>query len=304
MDTTVPVSAARLLDFIRDTEVGTDDRGGYDVIYGFNQSKLPKPVTAMTVDEVLAAQAGWSKRFGSSATGGYQFMRATLAGLKTELGLRGVQLLDADLQDRLGYHLLKRRGYEAYAAGTIGAAEFGKRVAMEWASFPVLAATKGAHLQLSRGQSYYAGDKLNKALVTPARVEAVLAEVLSLARAPNAAPIAVCKPEDDQEDAAVSEPQVIYIERPAVVEQPVAPVAPAAPAQAAAPTGSTTSKAQGGAIGTALVGSVLVLFSKFGWIPQEVARDPETVIILTTVIGAGAAWIGAYLAPRNAVPVK
>lgn len=75
MDPTVPRGAAILLDFIRKTEVRTDARAGYDVIYGFNQDKLDRPVTAMTVDEVQAQQRSWFKSFGSSATGGYQFMR-------------------------------------------------------------------------------------------------------------------------------------------------------------------------------------------------------------------------------------
>ena len=117
MDRTVPIAAARMLDFIRATEVGTDGPSGYQVIYGFNQDKLPTPITQMTIDAVIAAQASFTKRFGSSATGGYQFMRATLKDLKRELGLRGTQVLDPDLQDRLGYHLLKRRGYEAFMAG-------------------------------------------------------------------------------------------------------------------------------------------------------------------------------------------
>lgn len=184
MDRTVPAGAAILLDFIRKTEVGRDDRASYDVIYGHNQNKLPKPVTSMTIDEVIAAQSGWSKRFGSSATGGYQFMRATLTDLKKELRLRGSQKLDPDLQDRLGYHLLKRRGYEAFIAGKISCTEFGRRLAMEWASFPVLAATDGSKRPISRGQSYYAGDGLNKALVKPEAIEAVLDRVKSVAKAP------------------------------------------------------------------------------------------------------------------------
>lgn len=53
--------------------------------------------------------------------------------------------MDPNLQDRLGYHLLKRRGYEQFIAGLINRTEFGTRLAQEWASFPVLAATKGAH---------------------------------------------------------------------------------------------------------------------------------------------------------------
>lgn len=101
-------------------------------------------------------------------------MRATLGDLRRELGLRDNQIFDPNLQDRLGYHLLKRRGYDAFMAGRIDTVEFGKRLAMEWASLPVLAATKGAHRQLQRGQSYYSGDALNKSLVSPARVESIL----------------------------------------------------------------------------------------------------------------------------------
>jgi muramidase (phage lysozyme) len=129
MDRTVPAGAAILLNFIRETEVGRKDRASYDFIYANKQHKVAKPLTSMTLDEVLAAQRAWSKNHGSSAAGGYQFMRATLLGLIEELGLRGSQKLDPDLQDRLGYHLLKCRGYEGYTAGRISRAEFGKRLA-------------------------------------------------------------------------------------------------------------------------------------------------------------------------------
>ncbi|RBO89322.1 hypothetical protein [Pseudochrobactrum asaccharolyticum] len=174
MDKTVPTGAAILLDFIRKTEVGRVDRASYDVIYGHNQNKLSKPITSMTIGELVDAQADFTRRFKSSASGGYQFMRKTLQDLARELRLSGKQMFNPDLQDRLGYHLLKRRGYEEFMAGKITMPEFGKRLAMEWASFPVLAATKGQHQQLKRGQSYYAGDSLNKALVTPEAIEAVL----------------------------------------------------------------------------------------------------------------------------------
>lgn len=184
MDRTVPAGAAILLDFIRETEVGREDRASYDVIYAHKQGKLPKPLTSMTLDEVQSAQRGWSKNHGSSAAGGYQFMRATLKGLMAELGLRGSQVLDPDLQDRLAYHLLKRRGYDAFMAGAISDVEFAKRLAMEWASFPVLAPTKGAHRQIKRGQSYYAGDGLNKALVSPDKIEALLTRVKNASPAP------------------------------------------------------------------------------------------------------------------------
>ena len=63
--------------------------------------------------------------------------------------------------------------------------EFGKRLAQEWASFPVLAGTKGAKRTVARGQSYYAGDGLNKSLVTPEKVEAILRNVLAVACEPS-----------------------------------------------------------------------------------------------------------------------
>lgn len=186
MDKTVPAGAALLLDFIYRTETSKGPPDCYNVIFANRQSALAKPVTQMTLAEVQDAQKtwatkAWAQRFGStkasSATGAPQLMRATLASLIDELGLRMSQVLDGDLQDRLAYHLLKRRGYDEFMAGRISRTEFGKRLAQEWASFPVLAPTKGATRALARGQSYYAGDGLNKALVKPETVEAVLDRV-------------------------------------------------------------------------------------------------------------------------------
>lgn len=185
MDKTVPAGAAYLLGFIGETEAPQ----GYDTIYGNNQKKLPLPVTKMTLAEVQAAQQSWSKKFGSSATGRYQFMYATLKELIVELKLSPKQKLDANLQDRLAYHLLRRRGYDAFVFGRIDAVEFGKRLAQEWASFPVLKNTRGQHRNIVRGQSYYAGDGVNKSLVKPDEVEAVLRRVLELHKASPAAPV-------------------------------------------------------------------------------------------------------------------
>lgn len=190
MDKTIPAGAALLLDFIRDTETGTAGPESYRTIYGHNQKRLKKPITEMSLLEIQKAQRGWSKRFGSSATGGYQFMYATLGGLIEELNMSTSLKLTPDLQDRLGFHLLKRCGYALFMTGRIDVVEFARRLAMEWASFPVLAPTKGRHRQLVRGQSYYAGDSLNKALVSPSEVERVLAEV----KAAEARPIPIPEP--------------------------------------------------------------------------------------------------------------
>ncbi|MDM7851877.1 hypothetical protein [Pseudochrobactrum kiredjianiae] len=202
MDKTVPAGAAILLDFIRKIEVGRTDRASYDVIYGQNQNKLKKQITAMTIGELVDEQASFTKRFKSSASGGYQFMRKTLQDLSRELRLSGKQMFDPDLQDRLGCHLLKRRGYEEFMAGKITMTEFAKRLAMEWASFPVLAATKGQHQHLKRGQSYYDGDALNKALVKPEDIEAILCKAKG---AGNGLPVPV--PERPGVESLPSEPE-------------------------------------------------------------------------------------------------
>jgi hypothetical protein len=94
-------------------------------------------------------------------------MRKALMDLWKELSLRGSQLFDADLQDRLGNHLLKRRGYDEFMAGKIDHTEFGKRQAQEWASLPVLATVALGRRKVAHGQSYCAGDGLNKALWHP-----------------------------------------------------------------------------------------------------------------------------------------
>ncbi|MER9901590.1 peptidoglycan-binding protein [Mesorhizobium sp. M0130] len=184
MDRNVPKGAAMLLDFIGSIEAPH----GYDTVYGNNQAKLPKPLTKMTIDEVIAAGASWTKRFGSSACGKLQFMKATLQRLKKVLGLTGKELLDGPMQEALGYQLLKERGFAEFIAGRRSRTAFGLALAQEWASFPVLTGTKGAHRKVARGETYYAGDRLNKALLAPERVEAMLDKVRAAGGATAAAP--------------------------------------------------------------------------------------------------------------------
>lgn len=183
MDRTVPPAAARLLDFIGSVEAPA----GYDTLYGNAQKRYPWKLTALTIGEVLDKGPTWSRKtseggHGSSACGRYQFMAGrghTLQGLADELRLRPSQKFDPDLQDRLAYHLLRRRGYDEWMEGKLSDSAFALNLAKEWASLPVL----------STGRSYYAGDGLNKALVTPARFLAVLAEA-KRHPAPAPAPVA------------------------------------------------------------------------------------------------------------------
>lgn len=173
---TVPAPAKRLLDFIGSKEAPR----GYDTVFGNRMDRMPKPLTTMTVDEVIAQGKWRTDTFGSSAAGRYQFMKATLQSLKQTERLTGREVMAPALQDRLGYALLLRRGYAKFMAGQLSVAGFGLGLAQEWASFPVLAATKGAHRQIQRGQTYYLGDGLNKVLATAGEVEAVLNEIRAM----------------------------------------------------------------------------------------------------------------------------
>lgn len=165
-----------LLDFIGSKEAPM----GYGTVYGNKQAKLAKPLVTWTVRDIINARPSFTKRFGSSACGRYQFMRATLEGLAGETPNILNMQFTPQLQDALAVRLLERRGYDKFVGRRISITAFGKALAQEWASFPVLAATAGAHQRVSRGQSYYAGDGLNKALVSPAEVERCLRDVLKV----------------------------------------------------------------------------------------------------------------------------
>lgn len=143
---------------------------GYGQIYG-GAKGVPKgtDVTAMTLNQVLAMQRAMVKAgSASTASGGYQFIRKTLERTIDEMGLSGDQVWTPELQDRMAVHLMEGRGLSKYLSGTLSAEAFANNLAMEWASLPVVTAIKGARGRiLAPGQSYYAGDGLNKAFHKP-----------------------------------------------------------------------------------------------------------------------------------------
>lgn len=186
----IPIAARILLDLIYRTETGRAPPACYTTIIGHREDHLQKPVTAMTIDELLAAQRTWGKKWKSSAAGAPQIIRATMVTLVKRLGLSGKERFDADMQDRMAFELLKMRGWEKFAAGALSLTAFGNNLAREWASFPVLTAQQGAHGKLKRGQSFYDGDGMNGALIPPAKVEAALQQALKAAQRPAGAPAA------------------------------------------------------------------------------------------------------------------
>lgn len=172
MDKTVPEAAAHILDFL-----AVHEGPNYTSISSNKEKLLPKPITSYTVDELLADMQTWKKKYKtlSSAAGRYQIIYKTLKNLKEVMGLKGTEKFDADLQDRMGMQLLRFRGYDAFMAGQLTKEQFGKNLAQEWASLPVLAGTKNyVGKNITRGSSYYAGDGMNNAGVTAASFERAL----------------------------------------------------------------------------------------------------------------------------------
>lgn len=145
---------------------------GYDQVYGgiLPEDRPPKPLTTMTIREVLDWQQRIDPKYRSEAAGQYQIIEKTLLDLVRQGYVSEGDLFDAETQDYAGWTLMRRRGYDSFASGLLKPEAFGDRLAREWASLPVLTGPK-------RGASYYAGDGLNKALTKADTFEAVLKAV-------------------------------------------------------------------------------------------------------------------------------
>jgi hypothetical protein len=189
MNPNVPRGAAMLLDFIAGLETNRQGQAAYETIIGYRNEKpgaLPKPITEMTLEELLVEQRRWVRNLKapSGAAGRYQIIRPTLLSLIAELSVPLSERFTPELQDRFGLALLQRRGWSQFAAHALSLPDFGNRLAREWASFPVLSRQQGAHRTVERGESYYAGDGINASLARASEAEAVLAKVLNALNAP------------------------------------------------------------------------------------------------------------------------
>ncbi|HET7410702.1 MAG TPA: hypothetical protein VFJ13_10935 [Paracoccaceae bacterium] len=150
------------LDFIAQYE----SLGNYNAYFAHARNVDDPRFTSMTIDEVLAWQQG--RKY--SACGKYQIIRATLIGLKAQLGLAGTELYDPERQDALAFTLLQRRGLKEFLAGRVSTEDFALSVAREWAALPGVKPPHGE-------RSVYAGDDVNHALVNRATYLAAIAKM-------------------------------------------------------------------------------------------------------------------------------
>jgi len=167
--TVMNTAAAPLLDFI-----GNKESDGYDDISGLvSQSRYPsKPLTQMTIQEVLDWQESIDSFQGSEASGRYQIMEDTLRGynndrssgpgnpLYARAGLSAGDLFSPENQDKMAVVLLEGRGLSRFLNGEITREQFANNLANEWASLPLVNGPNA-------GRSVYAGDSVgNRALTT------------------------------------------------------------------------------------------------------------------------------------------
>ena len=156
-------SWAPVLDLI----AGAESRGRYDIVYG---GEILDGVTEQTIAEAAkrAGDRGDGKNY---AVGKYQFI--TLVDQAKAAGLDPTKdKFSPANQDKMAIHLIEQKRKVSKDLAKNNPNEAALRLAREWAGLPVLAPTKGAKRDISRGQSYYAGDGVNKSTIGPEKVEA------------------------------------------------------------------------------------------------------------------------------------
>lgn len=147
--------------------------GDYDAHYHAAPEPPPRPLTSMTVGEVLAWQRS-AVRAGSvsTAAGRYQIIRPTLQRLADAGAVSPSERFDAAVQDRLGLRLLRETGYRDGDASP----EAANAIARVWAALPRVG---GA----GDGYSVYEGIAGNHALIRSDVFQGVLGCTVSVSAA-------------------------------------------------------------------------------------------------------------------------
>jgi hypothetical protein len=132
----------------------------YDSYSYYAAAPPPKPLTTMTIRQVLAWQDRIDARSKSDAAGRFQIMEDTLRGLVTSEGVNQNLVFNEATQNRLGMMLLKRRGWNPNSQNYVAMAN---SIAKEWAALPLVSGP-------NKGQSVYRNLKgpKKRAQTTPA----------------------------------------------------------------------------------------------------------------------------------------
>jgi hypothetical protein len=150
-----PADSKKILDFIGKYESG----GDYNKMVGGSTA----PLTNMTVAQVMDFQRQQVAQGKGSAAGKYQVLLMKLNEMVDQGVVSPTDRFDAATQDKIGRHLLERRGYSAYKSGQLSKEQFANNLAMEWAALP-----------MPDGKSYHAGVGNNRAGVSRADLMSVI----------------------------------------------------------------------------------------------------------------------------------
>ena len=126
-----------LLARIAQGEVNTTGDSGYDTVIGFGKyGKPPKPLTSMTLSEILTFQKQLLRNGSpSTAVGRYQMLKRTILEEAKYAGIPLSTVFTEDVQDTLILNRLKRmRGYDAYRKGNLPEKNFIRNLSQEFAS--------------------------------------------------------------------------------------------------------------------------------------------------------------------------
>ena len=139
-------------------------RDGYDAVQHGARVRPPRPPTQMSVAQIFE----WIKATPGQphAIGKYQFVPQTLARVVKKTGTRPSERFSPTVQDRLADVLLAEAGLQQFRAGKLSRTGFMNNLAKIWAGLPN-----------SSGKSHYDGYAGNKASITWARFDAVMAQI-------------------------------------------------------------------------------------------------------------------------------
>lgn len=148
-----------LLELIANAE----SNGNYNAYFAHPEN-IAVRFTDMTIQEVLHWQEVHIKKGNpSSAVGRYQIINTTLQDLVQVQNLDSQTKFDELLQDSLAITLIERRGSIDYANQRLSEIDFAANLAKEWAALPAMVGD-------TPNDSFYVGDSLNAARVTPEAV--------------------------------------------------------------------------------------------------------------------------------------
>jgi len=140
--------------------------GSYDSAF---PGEIIDGLSEMTIAEVDALQAKRARAKGSGAVGRYQFMNVKEQAAAA--GIPDYEIFSPSNQDKMAIALIEKKRGISMKMLKDDPTEAAKRLSMEWAGLPVLEATQGASGTVQAGQSYFAGDGMNAANVSPEQVQ-------------------------------------------------------------------------------------------------------------------------------------